>query len=1480
MLVTIWGFLLLFSGGQSGAVTVRAGGIALTVDDLGRVTGLAIGGTDVLAGAKPAPLATLCDVTAGETFVPGQPTGGNLAAGWALDFPGMQATATVQAEPFGEALRFTCHLQGTAGLPARGMLLRFAFPLAAQGWLWHDDMQTARQIGGNQVFENVAGLRAWADLPEWADQPALRMGYSNRNFCTVLTGPVGLCLAVPLDSPCIFRTAYDARVQQLQMTYDFALSPDTREPNAVSFSWVLYPCDPAWGFRSALQRYYRLFPEMFEVYVKKPGMWMAFTPLSQIDNANEFCFSLQEGAREPEYDDLIGVLDCTYFTHAGMGANIPHHDPEKDPLPPYEVQVEAMEAAFRSSTGMENLFHQVGLYNAAGKLDVRPWSVYAHLIAQFNLDPDLPYGRWLLERTDRQTESIRKNRGGKLDGFYYDGLTSGLNYRADHFQYSTAPPLWDPAAKKPLLYNFFSACEFARAAAEHLRAQGQITMMNGALEASFYVAPWLDLLGEETGLRISREHLNYIRSVTYHKPFLTLLKGNYEQQIGKAEMELYLKRALAYGILPGFFDWPPSGLGPGGRYWNHPEYYERDRNLFRQYLPLCQTLAKAGWEPVTFAWSSNGKVFVERFGPGPDGLVWLTLLNEEAQPQTTTLTVDAQSLGWKARSLQGMEILTRRPVHFEEKEGHLTAELEIGADGVALLQLGPPRQAAAWHLEQAQDTVERGRIMREVDAGKAPVAVHWLPEGENYQRENHENGFALVLDGATSSSRRGGSKKGAWQWAMLFQPSPAPVTLRVRAAGENLAGEGKLGISCQLAWVTPSYSHYEDRFFDLPKGSYGFQDFEFTLECDHPLRAIQVLLEMEGNVTGRLKIASLTLADRFADDYVVDPTFQQWYEPVPEPMRERLAAETKELQDALERAREAVLRDLRSRATRDALLEIGGRCTQLRDWIVAEHVENGCRRALRDLETVEQHLGVALLSALGVAPPEIIGPTRAAPGDRIRLRFTVPSLRALSIEREWLTTENLSVDPARSGDVIGIPRDLQPGSRVTVLGRVRIGPLGKAVSILVPHQIEILPPLELAITPQGADPQTGALYLRAQVRNNRVQDVKAQIGLSVPEGWNAEGMEDLRLPAGGQADLELRLSPTGEVAAGSVEVAAVVRAGDDRAQASAVLLFIPPEANRLRNPGFEEGTAGWSGFSETAAIDPAVFRSGAASVRLHNAHAAVQSQIYQTITLNQEQPGAILVRAASRAENVSGSPDSGYSLYVDIYYTDGTPLYGRTFNFATGTTAWQWGELCIEPAKPIRHVNIYLLLRNKAGTAWFDDVAVMEDPSRKGNFAREAQVTVDSCFSGYDARPINDGIVYPPAMAHWTEEAWASAEEERAHFIELHFPEPRWVERVAIYWSLDAGIPRTSAEVQVQVPEGEGWRTVATVRPPKPVPVTNIRLEPPVIVTALRLFQPPGRGPAGRPNLLWVREVEVFERWETKPALASSGIRVERNLWP
>lgn len=929
--------LLLLLPGRSSATTLTAGDLRLTLDSQAAVTEMAIGSSQL--PLTPAPLLSLYDMAQGKWTTPAV-SGGDPATGLRLRFAEARTAATLTVRSQGGALRFGCRVKGDE-LPARGMLLRVAFPLDAIGWQWHNDCGSAQPIVAGKSYENVVPLRAWADLPEWRDQPELRVGYSNRNFLTVLTGPSGLGLAVPIDRPCIFRTAYNAASRRLEIVYDFALSPDTRTPHEVDLAFDLYACDPQWGFRGALARYYGLYPKLFERVINEPGQWMAFSRLSEIDNANEFCFGLQEGAPEPDYDDQLGVLSTSYFVHAGMGANVPGYNPEKDPLPPYEVQVKAMEAAFRARTGLDGLLKQVGLHTADGKLDIRKWVAYGHLISQFNLDPSLPYGEW----TIKQALAMLTKRPS-LDGFYYDGLPTGINYNPRHFKTADAPCLWDPVAKRALINNFFSSCQFARAAAETMRPRGRITMMNGAMGASFYVAPWLDVFGSETGLRISRPQLNYMRAITRHKPFLTLLKGNYEQKLGHAEMKQYMKQCLAYGIIPGFFDWPTSGLGPGGRYWDHPRYFERDRDLFRKYLPLCCTLAKVGWEPVPYARCASPKVVVERFGP-VDGIVWLTLSSEEKLTLSTVLTLDAKPLGLDPQAVRAVDVIADKPLALAAKDGFLSATIELPANDVAAIQLGTAEALARWRVRQALETLDRGQLMRKLDTDRPPLAVHWRPSVRKYTRQQADGKNELVFTGDKQAAQS------AEQWAMLFQPKPAEVVLRVRASAQELAGPAKsVGIRCRVAWVTPSFSHYEQQFFELPTGTYDHRDFEFHIQAPEALRAIQLMPTMAKGVRGTLRIARISLADASRDEYVADPEFREWYEPVPASLRQPVDDGCQAIRAALAKL------DPPGSSLPGAVQEILRRSNELRQRIVQDHAEQGCRRVLRDLETIDRHMNV------------------------------------------------------------------------------------------------------------------------------------------------------------------------------------------------------------------------------------------------------------------------------------------------------------------------------------------------------------------------------------------------------------------------------------------------------------------------------------------------------------------------------------------
>ena len=94
-------------------------------------------------------------------------------------------------------------------------------------------------------------------------------------------------------------------------------------------------------------------------------------------------------------------------------------------------------------------------------------------------------------------------------------------------------------------------------------------------------------------------------------------------------MERYFQRSLFYGMWPGMF----SHNAADNPYWGNPKWYDRDRPLFKRYLPLIKPVAEAGWQPITMAACDNPRIWVERFGPAPEGPVYFTLFNDSSQRQ-------------------------------------------------------------------------------------------------------------------------------------------------------------------------------------------------------------------------------------------------------------------------------------------------------------------------------------------------------------------------------------------------------------------------------------------------------------------------------------------------------------------------------------------------------------------------------------------------------------------------------------------------------------------------------------------------------------------------------------------------------------------------------------------------------------------------------------------------------------------------------
>jgi hypothetical protein len=165
---------------------------------------------------------------------------------------------------------------------------------------------------------------------------------------------------------------------------------------------------------------------------------------------------------------------------------------------------------------------------------------------------------------------------------------------------------------------------------------------------------------------MSDSELLYRRALCKGKPYCFLMNTAFES-FSHELVERYMKRSLAYGMFPGFF----SHNASQGHYFTRPELYERDRDLFKKYVPLCRLVAEAGWEPVTLARSDNDGVHVERFGEG-----YLTVLNDTDRRRNVTITIEKPAG-------RVSELVGGRQIDFADGKVTLTLETE----DVAVLEL-------------------------------------------------------------------------------------------------------------------------------------------------------------------------------------------------------------------------------------------------------------------------------------------------------------------------------------------------------------------------------------------------------------------------------------------------------------------------------------------------------------------------------------------------------------------------------------------------------------------------------------------------------------------------------------------------------------------------------------------------------------------------------------------------------------------------
>ena len=139
-------------------------------------------------------------------------------------------------------------------------------------------------------------------------------------------------------------------------------------------------------------------------------------------------------------------------------------------------------------------------------------------------------------------------------------------------------------------------------------------------------------------------------------------------------------------------------------------------------------------------------------------------------------------------------------------------------------------------------------------------------------------------------------------------------------------------------------------------------------------------------------------------------------------------------------------------------------------------------------------------------------------------------------------------------------------------------------------------------------------------------------------------------------------------------------------------------------------------------------------------------------------------------------------------------------------------------------------------------------PEPRNGFPAGTQIAPSSCFGGYTAAPVVDGIRDRTSL-DWQVADWASAERPTDHWLEIRLPEPVEGGAFHLTWSL----PSRQYELQYKAPDSDTWQRLAEEKQNTesqhayPLPDTPI--------TVLRIHQPAHQGNEKRPDLMWVQQV-------------------------
>jgi hypothetical protein len=451
-------------------------------------------------------------------------------------------------------------------------------------------------------------------------------------------------IGIDVEYPAFYRVAVDPGLNVAYIAWDVGF---VKGKQSARFKFVRFGFDGKHGFRGALETYQSLYPANWEVRVKRQGSILSFTNASKIPDCEDFGFRFKEAIYEPEYDDRHGLLTFHYeepllwwMKKPGKGADMLAFIDEANRL--------ADAGDMRAKGWRESVFHDqngnpLGYIRNMTWCDGIGWSL--------NTSPNMPekFSDFNVRHADGKFEArFRKDWTPQnpvgIDGEFIDSSepfqAHQMDYCRKRFPYMETPLAWCSTNGVPGIYKGMIAFENARETMRRCRAIGRYVFANSTPNRWCWMPPKMDAMCREvTWVKKDgswqpdgSEIMMRRRMLCGGKPYSLVMNCDFDL-LSNERVEKYMNHCLAYGFFPALFSSAAHGKKNKERYFRRPELYERDRPLFKRYIPMIRRVAEAGWRPVNrlFPVDPATGIFAEQFGDR-----YVTLFNPS---QTETLRI-------------------------------------------------------------------------------------------------------------------------------------------------------------------------------------------------------------------------------------------------------------------------------------------------------------------------------------------------------------------------------------------------------------------------------------------------------------------------------------------------------------------------------------------------------------------------------------------------------------------------------------------------------------------------------------------------------------------------------------------------------------------------------------------------------------------------------------------------------------------------